>query len=162
MKLSHWRRLPYVFHRVAHLDVDVARRCASRAIMLYVESAPNCRHHSFTNKLCRVGSQARRNMEAFIAGALLCDLPCLEWYAAQCMLVLVVERWIESRCGITNRMLARSPNAAASEIAWQMLYSYVTKYMGMGPLLNQVADAMTHTRNISEVLIRVGVLHHLL
>ena len=129
MKLNHWRQLPHVLHGIAHHDSLVARRCAQRALALYDHQKQPSDQHALTVKLCRPGSRGRRQMEAFIAGVLLRELPCLEAYAARFMLVVVIERWIESRHAITKRLLARSPNGSCVQIAWGILKLVLQKRM---------------------------------
>ena len=118
-------------------------------------------HHALTLKLCRKRFRLRMQLEAFIAGACLGDLPDLEQQAARFMFVLVVERWIESRHAITKRSLRVASHASCVQIAWSFVFLAVTKRMEQqSNFVQTLSAAMGITRNAPAALSSSGLLHH--
>ena len=162
MKLSHWQQLPHQLLGIAHFDVHEARRCGQRSLALFDKSRlPMENHHALTLKLCRKRFRLRMQLEAFIAGACLGDLPDLEQQAARFMFVLVVERWIESRHAITKRSLRVATHASCVQIAWSFVFLAVTKRMEQqNNFVQNCSAAMGITRNAPAALSSSGLLHH--
>ena len=161
MKLSHWRQLPYVLHGVAHFSVLKARRCARRAILLFRDSPPDREHHSLTLQFCRLGSQGRIAMDRFVGGTDLCDLPILEMLAAKCMFVMIVERWIESRHALTQRIVSTAPNSGPVQIAWGVVRLTLEKLLASGELsFLRLCNSFRVMRTPPQVLEFTGLFSH--
>lgn len=78
IKLRCWQSLPWVLAALNSADAQHAREVAAEAMSRYDASPQDsCLHHRLTQKYLRQGCVARTELDKFVAGASLSDLPTL-------------------------------------------------------------------------------------
>ena len=117
MKLSFWRQIPWVLFGLAHSVRSKAVECAKRALSL-AAATPRALLHPLAVKICLPGTICYAQIVAFINGADILSLPSLCWYVAGFRFATIVERWIEARHAIVNKILAGINHASMQHIAF--------------------------------------------
>ena len=90
----------------------------AEALVLAGEVQDWLAEHQITRDLLEPGSPGRALVEAFVAGALLHELPALEEYTAMFAFIRVTERWVEGRGPIGRRVFDRAHNAKGLQFAF--------------------------------------------
>ncbi|CAE7825398.1 SHE10 [Symbiodinium sp. CCMP2456] len=105
-KLQCWDVLPWKLCGVGHSNIAKSRQCAAACLELFRASPQQERlHHRVTWKYMREGCQTRAQLEAFIAGTPMCDLPELRVLVSELQFVPTVERIQEGDHSIVHRMV---------------------------------------------------------
>ena len=100
-------------------------------------------------------------MDRFVDGTDLRDLPILEMLAAKCMFVVIVERWIESRHALTQRIVTTASNSGPVQIAWGVVRLTLERLIAGGELtFNRLCECFRSMRTPSQVLNFTGLFCH--
>jgi hypothetical protein len=100
-KLHFWQKLPWVLCGMACPDAARSRQCAVTCVRLFSLGAavPEEGHHRLSVRFLAHGENLRRELDSYIAGIPLSDLPSLSTEVAKLAFIPVVERIIEARAG---------------------------------------------------------------
>ena len=112
VKASFWRQLPWQLFGLSHHDAEVARVCAQRCLELFDASLSQVKSHWLVDGLCRPGSPGFHQVQQFVAGSQLVELPLLESLVARFKFVSVVERWIEGWHAVVKNIFWTDPMRA--------------------------------------------------
>jgi hypothetical protein len=129
LKLSHWQQLPHVLFGIAHHDSNRARDLARRALQIFNMAGNDASHHWISLAVCSAGSVGHQQMVAFIAGAVLRDLPFLESMASRLKFSPIAERWVESRHALMKHSLRNCPHASAQHVAFFGMMPALRKFL---------------------------------
>ena len=166
VKLSFWRGLPYVLCGLAHWDIDVVRAIARRAFLLYERAPAGVRNHWWCQVLLSVGSQGRRQLEAWLANLETADLPdfdgdgVLGRMCARFTFVAVSERWIEARHSLTNRALCGARHGGVVFLAFTVLYPTLVSLLKAEGALEEFSSYSHKVRNALFCIEQMGLSWH--
>jgi hypothetical protein len=119
-KLSFWSNLPWLLCGLAHFDEDVARDCARQAVALF-DAAPPSSHHRVASRVLGHGLDLRREVDEFIAGKPLDDLPALQDEVYPKAFITIVERRGEALHSELHKALAgRRTGGSYASVALRM------------------------------------------
>ena len=119
-KLQFWTTLPWFLCALAAPEEAVARQSAVAAVNKYIDlgaAANIIAHHRVTEKFMSPGCVLRTQLDRFIAGASLSDLPELQMEVSKLAFIPVVERVIEGRASQVRRALRYSSKTSCGKTA---------------------------------------------
>ncbi len=161
IKLDFVRRLPWRLAVLAHNDVALARREMSTTVAEFDAQDPGLRqhHHRVTLSLLSPQCAARRELEMFIGGSPLSDLPQLEFWAACFRFVPIVERYLEAAHSIVKRKVA--PRASGTCVSLSRIMLRLELDLAADPsMLSSLADAFDQTRDLRKIPDLLGIGQH--
>ena len=161
LKLTMWRRLPWVIFGVAHADVAKARSCGRRALSLWESAHIEVRRLPLVHKVCSPGSMGRVELEEFLAGVPLDDLPFLSGVVARCYFTPVVERSVERLHAIAKRHIGKAVFSSPVHMHFQSVVRCVSDMVEADPRrLHRLSACCGPMRNPSMVIENMGLAEH--
>ena len=161
MKFAFWRRLPWVLAGIAHHDRDIAVACAARAVDLFAQGLDEGRKHWISQVLCTPGELGHTQLQLFLNGTDLFELPFLARMAARFRFVLISERWVESLHALNSRYLTYGPNCGVRHLVFHNMLLPLQRALAENPdVFTKFAEYGRQTRNIAGAAAALGFWHH--
>jgi hypothetical protein len=162
VKASFWRQLPWQLFGLSHHDAEVARVCAQRCLELFDASLSQVKNHWLVDGLCRPGSPGFHQVQQFVAGSQLVELPLLEGLVARFKFVSVVERWIEGRHAVVKQIFRTAPNASALHLGFMLSLPHVKSLLLRAEpgLLETLGNHCINMKTSWKALRMLGLWHH--
>ena len=134
-KLNFWDKLPWFLCALAAPDPQVSRQAAVQAIRKFEQHGdlPGHAHHRTTLKFLQPGGLLRADVDRYIAGASLADLPALHNEIAKLAFVPVVERIIEARASHVRRALVKAGRASGVHASLELRLGELQENMAKTP-----------------------------
>ena len=161
LKLDWTRRLPWKLALLGHRDVAKARRDLRLVMRDFDSQSPELQlhHHSLTRHLLLKSGDMRRDMDMFVAGHSLQQLPCLEFVAACFRLVQVTERSFEAAHSILKRKVP--PNAAGPVVSLSLRLHDLSRAIKIeASTLADVAAEFAKARRVKSIPGLMGLAAH--
>ena len=158
-KLSFWRDLPWVLLGLAHHNEGVARQCGKRALQPWEALPPEVTPHPLASQMLNPG-RARTELQDFIDGTPLHQLPWLELLTSRFRFVAVAERWIESQHALTKKHLNNAPHAGVVHIAFSGVQRPLRERLADPYYLASLAEACELSKNPWQCLQSCGLASH--
>ncbi|CAE7788549.1 unnamed protein product [Symbiodinium sp. CCMP2592] len=161
LKLDWTRRLPWKLALLGHRDVAKARRELRLVIQEFDSQIPELQlhHHSLTRHLLLKSGNMRRDIDMFLAGRSLQQLPRLEFVAACFRLVQITERSFEAAHSIVKRKVP--PNAAGPVVSLSLRLHDLARAIKLEPsVLGDVAAQFAQARRVKCILGLMGLAAH--
>ena len=118
MKFAFWRRLPWILAGLSHDCNGTAVSCAKHALELFEQGLDSGKDHWISIALCIPGSHGRREIDLFINGRSLLELPCIARMATRFGFVLISERWVESLHALNSNYSGHGPNTGVLHLVF--------------------------------------------
>ena len=161
IKLDYTQRLPYKLAVLGLADVSCARRKMLEIVEFWDGQSDflHKQHHPLSQRILSHDSVARIEVDRFIEGEALCNLPSLDHLAGCFRLVQVSERYLEASHSILKRKVA--PNSAGPVISLSRRLWRLAMDIDIDPnTLMQVADLYEVARDIKSLPARLGLAGH--
>ena len=159
-KLHHWQQLPWVLAGLAHVNEDVARRCAATALASFDQTPDNSVvHHRLTMKFCSHASPLRQNLQDFVNGTSRADLHIFYAEVARFFFIPVTERTIEEPHGRIKRSIAFRNHGPLSVSLTARLLEFEKQIAFSSELLVEFAACVKPARSVRCIsdLLQLGV-----
>lgn len=161
VKLSFCEKLPWRLALLAHTDLAMARRELSKVVHEY-DSLPTTlqqHHHALTRKTLDKSRSIRAELDAFLGGHNLVDLPQLLELAASFRFVQITERYFEASHAIVKRKV--NPNGAGPVVSLTRRLFRLANDISINPsLLHEVAQHYQVARDLKSLPARLGLAGH--
>ena len=105
MKLNFWQALPWLLCGLGDHDLGASRACAIRCMQMYDDVPIEAAHHRVTNKFLAAKGLLRSQLQLYVNGRPLDELPELQHEIACLMFSLTVERIIEGTHSVLKRLV---------------------------------------------------------
>ena len=161
IKLDYTQRLPYKLAVLGLADVGCARRKMLEIVEFWDGQTDflHKQHHPLSQRILSQDSIVRKEVDRFIEGEALCNLPSLEHLAGCFRLVQVSERYLEASHSILKRKVA--PNSAGPVISLSRRLWRLAMDIEIDPnTLMQVADLYEVARDVKSLPARLGLAGH--
>ena len=122
LKLSYAQQLPFVLSAVGHSNVVKARKGIAKAMKLY-DSCPDAAHHALSHLVLAPCTAMRVQVDAFMTGCSLQELPLLRMLATRMLFIPCVERLVEGLHAKIHRYAKAAPRHSATHMAWSLMRS---------------------------------------
>jgi len=157
MKLGCWTSLPYLTAGLGHPDMTVARTVISKAVLLYDANRDDASRHPITVELFGPG-QLRTELDQFLGGIPLRELPNLVLFAVKMMCIPLNERSIEARHRDVALSVRAAPNNSTTWVSWNLRSPEIWEHLKESPgFLQEFADAACEVREVLRAAIRLGL-----
>ena len=159
VKLQHWQSLPWLLCGIAHVDVDTARSCASRALAAYDESI-EASLHRMAHKFCAPGSDFRRSLELFAAGSDSSTLPeDFQVEMSKLFWIPCTERCVERPHGVIKKYVTYKKHSPLS-VSMSIRKGEVERDFSTGDSFSQLCEHARATRHVRRLPSLLGFADH--
>ena len=161
VKLDWVQRLPWKLALLAHRDQAKSRRELLLIIQDFDSQSPELQqhHHSLTRHLLLKSGDLRRDLDRFVAGCSLQELPRLEFMASCFRLVQITERSYEAAHSIVKRKVP--PNAAGPVVSLSLRLHDLARAVKLEPnTLMEVAAEFSEARQVRRIPGLLGLAAH--
>ena len=125
LKLQCWEALPWVMVALNHRDAAHARHLAKGALQRFDALPQASLHHRLTLKYLAAGTEGRREMEAFVGGAPLEDLPTLRKFVWSLQFAPTVERVQEGDHSIVNTFVNKRGRFSGAFVSTRLRFQEI-------------------------------------
>eukprot|EP00435_Cladocopium_sp_Y103_P050317 s774_g15.t1 len=161
VKFDWAQRLPWKLALLAHLDQSLARRELHVIVSQFDSQSPELQqhHHRLTCQLLSKSSPLRADLDRFLSGKALHELPQLEHFAACFRFMQITERSYEAAHSIVKRRAP--PNAKGPTISLTLRLLDLAGDVKLEPkILMEVAEEFDHARNVKQIPHALGIATH--
>ena len=159
-KCIFWDQLPWKLIGMAHPEEAEARRAAERSVTLFnMVPAEEEFHHPLAWRLLSAGSLLREQINAFVAGSSLADLPELLMEVASLAFTPVVERVIERDHAEVHRILA-TRKVRGAYVSFGLRSSELEQMLRSDIQHDEVCNCVDLVRNPRQLMLRLGIAGH--
>lgn len=161
LKLTLWRRLPWLLWGLGHADPDIARGCGRRALALWKVAPAEVKHLYVVQCLCAPASIGRLQLDLFLAGQPLEQLPYLLGFVARFYFTPVAERAVEALHALAKRHIGKASSYSPVHMHFQTVVRRVSDMVLAEPhILHQLSLCCSPMRNPSLVIENMGLSGH--
>eukprot|EP00435_Cladocopium_sp_Y103_P052648 s381_g16.t1 len=161
LKLDFCRRMPWLLALLAHSDHSNARRELSRALAEYDKQPDNLQkhHHFLTHQAFGKQFPLRKDMESFLHGVAIEDLPALLEFGACFRFVQITERYFEASHSVVKRKVP--PNSAGPMVSLTRRLFRLSSDISIEPsVLQEVANVFESARVLKTLPTQLGLGAH--
>lgn len=161
LKFDWAQRLPWKLALLGHLDQSLARRELQVVVSQFDSQSPELQqhHHRLTYQLLSTSSPLRADLNRFLSGKALHELPRLEHFAACFRFMQITERSYEAAHSIVKRRAP--PNAKGPTISLTLRLLDLAGDVKLEPkILMEVADEFDRARNVKQIPHVLGIATH--
>lgn len=161
VKLDFCRRVPWLLALLIHEDQAMARRELAQALFDYEQQPVALRehHHPLTRKAFDARSPLRAELNLYLSGVEIDDLPQLSHFGACFRFVQITERYFEASHSVVKRKVP--PNSAGPMVSLcRRLYRLAVDIAISPAILQEVAHHFDVARNLKSLPTCLGLAGH--